>query len=84
MNLLKRTIGVLALISIFAMAVVASEPNPVSCSPTGGIIQTPPCASTQSVTDDLNASTQRDPQPASNTFDITSIVEEALMAFLLF
>jgi len=84
MNLLKRTIGVFALMSMLGMAVVASEPNPVSCSPTDGIIQTPPCASAQLVTDDPNAPAQIDPQPASDTFDITSIVEEALMAFLLF
>lgn len=84
MNLMKKTFAVFTLICIFGMAVVAGEPNPTSCSPTDGIMQTPPCASAQLTTDDPTAPEELETAPPSNTFDITSTVEEALMAFLLF
>lgn len=84
MNLTKRALAVFALTSVFAMTSFASEPNPASCSPLDGIMQTPPCASAQSVTDDPRNPEQLKTPPASNTVDITSTIEEALIAFLLF
>lgn len=84
MNRIKRTIGVLALTSMLGMTVMATEPSPPSCSPTDGIMQTPPCATAQSVTDDSSAPSQPETSPTSSTLDVTSTVEEALVAFLLF
>ena len=84
MNLMKRAIGVFALTSIFGIAVVAIEPNPVSCAPTDGIIQTPPCASALLVTDEPSIPGKLETSPASSEFDVTSTVEEVLVAFLLF
>jgi hypothetical protein len=83
MNLTKRTLGVFALLSIFAASVVASELGPVCTPPTDGIIQTPPCVSAQSSTDDGYPLVQVESRPTANTFGVASTVEEVLIAILL-
>jgi hypothetical protein len=79
-NLKKITAAVLLTFLIGTVG-FAGGPCP---PPDPGQIETPPCASAQVVTDDLNVAGQLETPPASNTFDITSAVEEALIAFLLF
>ena len=49
-----------------------------------GQTSTPPCASAQSVIDDPRNPEQLETPTASDAVDITSAVEEALIAFLLF
>jgi len=49
-----------------------------------GQTSTPPCASAQSAIDDPRNPEQLETPPASGAVDITSAIEEALVAFLLF
>ena len=49
-----------------------------------GIMQTPPCAFAQIATDDRPELGQTQTLPNSDPIDVTSIVEAALIAFLLF
>ena len=78
MEKLKRLIVSLTLVSVLAISAFAGEIQSPPCAP--GEIQSPPCSSAPLLTDDPTVLSQTDTPPV----DITSAIEETLMAFLLF
>jgi len=61
----------------------SGEPTSCGCY-IPGQTQTPPCASAQLASDSLTEPSQTHTPLASDTLDVTSALEEALIAFLLF
>jgi len=78
MNLIRKVLAAILLMSILEVAAIACS------APVPGIIETPPCAPAQQVSEDPTVPGQIETPIASETFDITSTVKEALITFLLF
>lgn len=60
---------------------ILASPCPL---PEPGQTDTPPCTSTQLVTEDITVSKQLETSSASDAFDSASAIGEAAIAFLLF
>jgi len=78
MSLIRKVLGAVLLVSVLEVAAIACS------APVPGIIETPPCAPAQQVAEDPTVPGQIEAPIASETFDITSTVKEALITFLLF
>lgn len=78
MNLLRKVFGALLLASVLEVAALACAP------PEPGIIETPPCAPTQLMTDEPTVLNQLETTSGPETFDLSSTVEELLITLLLF
>jgi hypothetical protein len=77
MSLIRKVAGAILLMSVLEVAAIA-------CSgPLPGIIETPPCAPAQQVTEDPTVLGQIEAPNAPETIDIVSTVKEALLTFLL-
>jgi len=64
-----------------AQSACATGQSPCGCEP--GQTQTPPCAYVQQTTDSETEPVQTQAAAVSDTVDLTSVVEEALIALLL-
>lgn len=78
MNLVRRTIGVVFLISTLAVVALACP------SPDPGIMETPPCGSPQAVVDDLIVASHLETEAAPDSAELTTIAANLLAALLLF
>jgi hypothetical protein len=67
--------------SVLAITAFAGDPIGPQCTPDPGIIPTPPCAAAQMTTDDSAMDGIIQSPPAA---DISTIIEDALIALLLF
>ena len=87
MNNLRRLVVTLCLTSVLAVTAFAGETPAPPCTPDPGATQAPPCATAQLATDDSSNPSQTETALASdtsNTVDVVSVVEEALLQFLMF
>jgi len=84
MNNLRRLVVTICLTSVLAITAFAGE-TPTPCAPPDpGATQTPPCAIAQTATDDSTVPGQTETMPASDTTYVVSVVEDALLQFLMF
>jgi len=79
------TVGLGAVTPVLPQSGCGSDNMVTSCGcHDPGQTSTPPCASAQFVIDDPRNPEQLETPSASTAVDITSVIEEALIAFLLF
>ena len=86
MNNLRRLVVTLCLTSVLAITAFAGETSAPPCTPNPGETNAPPCSSAQ-MTNDASDAGQTETALASdtsNTVDVVSVVEEALLQFLMF
>jgi hypothetical protein len=82
MKNLKQLVLTFSVISVFATIAFAGEMQSPPCAP--GEMQSPPCTSAQLVTDEPSEPSQTSTPPSASNVDLTSTLEEAAIAFLLF
>jgi hypothetical protein len=82
MRTTRKLLLTFSLISILAATAFAGETQSPPCAP--GETQSPPCTAAQLLTDEPTGPDQTSTAPSADTFDLTSTVEGALIAFLLF
>lgn len=80
MSLMKRLIAVVSFTIVLGATAFADDPP--TCAPDPGIMQTPPCSTAQSATDDPTAPGQIPTPPAS--VDLFTVAEDAITTLLLF
>jgi hypothetical protein len=70
--------------SVLAIAAFAGETSSPPCTPNPGETESPPCASAQMTTDDSVVPGQTNTPPAADAVDVSTIIEDTLIALLLF
>jgi len=85
MNFIKKILGIVLLTLALGIVGLAGETQGPPCSPPDpGLMETPPCVSAHSATEDSTAPGQTSTPPGADTFDIDSVVAEVVASFVLF
>jgi hypothetical protein len=84
MRNLKRLVVSLSLMSVMSITAFAGETSAPPCAPDPGQTSTPPCSSAQMTTDDSVVPGQTDTPPAADAADVSTVIEDTLIALLLF
>lgn len=85
MRNLKRLVVSLSLMSVLAITAFAGETSSPPCAPPDpGETAAPPCSSAQMTTEDSVVPGQTSTPPAADAADVSTIIEDTLIALLLF